>query len=97
MYLLIGYIQSKDFVFNSFLESVDLIIMERKTFEQVKSFDNCSYKDNKMIVLTSKDIKSLSQNYFSMDNDTTRELYQSKIVLSLLLISGKQLSKSIIP
>ena len=47
----------EDFGFNSFLESVDLIVMGRKTFEQVISFNDWSYKDTKMIVLTSKDIE----------------------------------------
>jgi dihydrofolate reductase len=47
----------EDFGFNSFLESVDLIVMGRKTFEQVITFNDWSYKDTKMIVLTSKDIE----------------------------------------
>ncbi len=47
----------EDFGFNSFLESVDLIIMGRKTFEQVIPFDQWPYKDTKMIVLTSKNIE----------------------------------------
>ena len=47
----------EDFGFNSFLESVDLIVMGRKTFEQVISFNEWSYQDTKMIVLTSNDIE----------------------------------------
>ena len=47
----------EDFGFNSFLESVDLIIMGRKTFEQVITFDRWQYKDSKMIVLTSKNMQ----------------------------------------
>jgi dihydrofolate reductase len=47
----------EDFGFNSFLESVDLIVMGRKTFEQVITFNDWSYKDTKMIVLTSNDIE----------------------------------------
>ncbi len=47
----------EDFGFNSFLESVDLIVMGRKTFEQVITFNDWSYKDTKMIVLTSRDIE----------------------------------------
>ena len=46
----------EDFGFNSFLESVDLIVMGRKTFEQVINFNDWPYKDTKMIVLTSMDI-----------------------------------------
>ena len=47
----------EDFGFNSFLGSVDLIVMGRKTFEQVITFNDWSYKDTKMIVLTSNDIE----------------------------------------
>jgi dihydrofolate reductase len=35
----------EDFGFHKFLESVDLIIMGRRTFEQVASFDTWPYKD----------------------------------------------------
>lgn len=48
---------NEDFGFNSFIESVDLIVMGRKTFEQVMIFDRWLYKDTKMIVLTSKTIE----------------------------------------
>src|SRR3954468_7004911 len=41
--------------------------------------------------------KSLSQNYFSIYNNTTGELYQSKIIFRLFLITSKQFSKSIMP
>ncbi|MGN6624593.1 MAG: dihydrofolate reductase family protein [Candidatus Nitrosocosmicus sp.] len=47
----------EDFGFNSFLDSVDLIIMGRKTFDQVITFNYWLYKDIKIIVLTSKDIE----------------------------------------
>ena len=47
----------EDFGFKSFLESVDQIIMGRKTFEQVMTFDTWPYNNTKMIVLTSKNIE----------------------------------------
>ena len=47
----------ENFGFKSFLGSVDLIIMGRKTFEQVISFDQWPYNDTKMIVLTSKNVE----------------------------------------
>lgn len=47
----------EDFGFNRFIESMDLIIMGRKTFEQVIALDIWPYKDIKMIVLTSKNIE----------------------------------------
>ena len=36
---------------------MDQIIMGRKTFEQVMTFDNWPYNNTKMIVLTSKNVK----------------------------------------
>lgn len=48
----------EDFGFNNFIESVDLIVMGRKTFEQVKVFDNWPYMDKRLIVLTTKTFKS---------------------------------------
>jgi dihydrofolate reductase len=48
----------EDFGFSNFLESVDLIIMGRKTFEQVITFDKWQYKDTKMIVLTLKEYRN---------------------------------------
>lgn len=48
---------SEDFGFKSFLESVDQIIMGRKTFDQVMTFDAWLYNNTKMIVLTSKNIE----------------------------------------
>ena len=47
----------EDFGFHKFLESINLIVMGRKTFEQVVSFDIWPYKDNKLIVLTSKNFE----------------------------------------
>ena len=47
----------EDFGFKSFLASIDLIIMGRKTFEQVMTFDNWQYNNTKIIVLTSKNIE----------------------------------------
>ncbi len=44
----------EDFGFHRFLESVDLIVMGRKTFEQVQALENWTYEDKKLIVLTSK-------------------------------------------
>ena len=44
----------EDFGFHKFLGSIDLIVMGRRTFQQVSSFDTWPYKDNKLIVLTSK-------------------------------------------
>lgn len=47
----------EDFGFNNFIESVDLIVMGRKTFEQVKVFDNWPYMDKRLIVLTTKNLQ----------------------------------------
>lgn len=47
----------EDFGFNSFLDSVDCIVMGRKTFEQVITFNEWAYREIKMIVLTTKNIE----------------------------------------
>src|SRR4051794_5564190 len=47
----------EDFGFNSFLNSIDLIIMGRKTFEQVITFEGWLYKDTKIMVMSTKQIE----------------------------------------
>ena len=47
----------EDFGFNNFIQSVDLIVMGRKTFEQVKIFDKWPYMDKKLVVLTTKNLE----------------------------------------
>jgi dihydrofolate reductase len=76
----------EDFGFGSFLESVDLIIMGRKTFEQVITFDKWQYKDTKMIVLTSKNIeipeklkKTVTISNTSSPEQLIRELFDQSI------------------
>ncbi|MDQ2686203.1 MAG: dihydrofolate reductase family protein [Thermoproteota archaeon] len=67
----------EDFGFNGFLGSVDLIIMGRKTFEQVITFDRWSYKETRMIVLTSKNIpipKKLEKTVTTYDVPSPKQL-----------------------
>jgi dihydrofolate reductase len=47
----------EDFGFNNFLSSIDLIVMGRKTFEQVLTFEDWLYKETKMMVLSSRQIE----------------------------------------
>ncbi len=44
--------QGEDCGFSDFLNSIDLLIMGRKTFEQVLSFGSWPYKDKRVLVLT---------------------------------------------
>ncbi len=46
-----------DFGFSSFLNSIDMLIMGRKTFEHVLTFENWLYKDKKIIVMSTKQIE----------------------------------------
>lgn len=67
----------EDFGFKSFLESVDQIIMGRKTFEQVITFDNWPYNNTKMIVLTSKNIEipeKLKETVTTSDSSSPKQL-----------------------
>lgn len=49
--------QDEDFGYSHFMESVDILIMGRNTYEQVLTFDKWPYKDKKVIVLSTKDVK----------------------------------------
>ncbi len=47
----------EDFGLNSLLNSIDLLIMGSKTFEQVQTFEDWLYKDTKIIVMSSRDLE----------------------------------------
>ena len=67
----------EDFGFKSFLESVDQIIMGRKTFEQVMTFNTWPYNNTKMIVLTSKNIeipKKLKESVTTSNTSSPKQL-----------------------
>ena len=90
---------------NSIKFSSDVVSISIKAENKVINMPNASSKEMVVIkvrdagVGIDKDIfqklftkfntKSLSQNYLSIDDYATRELYQPKIVLYLLFISGK--------
>ena len=42
-------------------------------------------------------IKSLSQNYLSVDYDTARQLHQAKVVPNLLFIPCEQFPEPVVP
>ena len=71
----------EDFGFHKFLESVDLIVMGRRTFQQVSSFDTWPYKDNKLIVLTSKKIEIPEKLRKSVTTSNT--LFPKKLIKEL--------------
>jgi dihydrofolate reductase len=62
---------NEDFGYNHFIKEVDVIIMGRKTFEHVLSFDNWAYGKIKIIVLSSCKI-NLPDN-FNHDVEITSE------------------------
>ena len=67
----------EDFGFKSFLVSIDLIIMGRKTFEQVITFANWQYNNTKIIVLTSKNIEipeKLKQTVTTCNSTSPKQL-----------------------
>ena len=47
----------EDFGYNEFMESVDLLLMGRKTYEKVLTFPEWPYKDKKVIVMSKKGIE----------------------------------------
>lgn len=46
----------EDCGYNAFMESIDLLIMGRKTFEHVLTFDHWPYESNKVLVLSSNKV-----------------------------------------
>ena len=57
-----GTTESEDFGYNKFFESVDVMIMGRKTFEKVLSFGEWPYLNKKVIVL-SDTYKQIPQDF----------------------------------
>jgi len=51
-----GVPEGEDCGFQSFMDSVDMLVMGRKTFEQVLSFDSWTYGEKPITVLSSKPI-----------------------------------------
>ena len=49
--------EGEDFGYTTFLESVDTLILGRNTYETVLEFDDWSYKEKRIIVLTTNKIK----------------------------------------
>ncbi len=60
-----------DFGYNEFIKNIDVIIMGRKTFEQILSFDNWPYRNIKLVVLTTD--KIFLPDNFNRDVEITNE------------------------
>ena len=71
----------EDFGFHKFIESVDLIVMGRRTFEQVASFDTWPYRDKKLIVLSSKKIEIPQK--LKKTVTTSNTLFPNKLIKEL--------------
>lgn len=84
----------EDFGFSSFLAGIDVIIMGKKTFEQVVKFDHWPYKDKKIIVLTSRQINiphNLSHSV-TISNESPNQLItrlSSQFVSHIYVDGGK--------
>lgn len=48
--------RDEDFGFSNFIDSIDVIVMGRNTYEQVLTFGNWPYKEKRVIVLSTKEI-----------------------------------------
>lgn len=53
--------ETPDFGFNAFMDSVDVLVMGRKTFEKVMSFGEWPY-DNTRVMVLSRSIKKIPDN-----------------------------------
>lgn len=68
----------EDCGYSAFMESVDFLVMGRKTYEKVLSFDNWPYENKPVIVLSSKKIefsRDLAQTV-SWSAESPKELYE---------------------
>ncbi len=85
------------------IRSVIIISIERKTTAEELSYCTCAKVNTgvtSISIKNTKDVnitKNLSQNYFSIDYHTTRELYQSKIVLNILFIPCEKFPEPVLP
>ncbi len=61
--------EGEDCGYNRFMESIDILVMGRKTYEQVSSFDKWPYENKPVIVLTS--------NKVEIPNELTKTVSQS--------------------
>jgi dihydrofolate reductase len=70
---------AEDYGYKAFMDSVDVLIMGRKTYEQVLSFKEWPYGDKRMIVLSSGSLKipkNLSENVEVMRGSPAQVLEQ---------------------
>lgn len=82
----------EDFGYDAFMNSVDVLVMGRHTFEKVLSFGNWPYGDKPVIVLSSRSLNIPEQLQKSVTHsaESPEELYQrlSKDGLQRLYIDG---------
>lgn len=66
----------EDFGFTHFMQSVDVLVMGRNTYEQVLTFDNWPYKVKRVIVLSTKDshIPSDLSKIVTISQESPKEL-----------------------
>ena len=70
--------KGEDCGYHAFMESIDVLIMGRKTYEQVLSFGKWPYGNKSVIILSSKNIKipdDLAQTV-SYSSESPKELYE---------------------
>jgi dihydrofolate reductase len=73
-----GIGETEDHGFASFIESVDVMVMGRKTFDQVLTFDEWGYADTRVIVLSrgSVDIPEHLSNSVESSSSAPRNLIE---------------------
>lgn len=70
--------EGEDLGYKAFMNSVDILIMGRNTYEKVLSFGNWPYKEKKVIVLSTHqiDIPETIKAYVTLSNETPNILYE---------------------
>lgn len=78
-----GETNGEDYGFNNFIESVDILIMGRKTYDKVMTFGYWPYGEKRVIVLSSKPVEIPEQLIGTVDSrscsptELVEELYES--------------------
>ena len=68
--------EGEDCGYQAFMDSVDLLVMGRKTFEQILSFDEWPYGEKQLLILSSKKMKIPDEltNTVSHSSETPQEI-----------------------
>ena len=86
--------EQSDYGFHDFLNSVDMVVMGRKTYETIQGFDiPWPYSNQRSYVLSSKELKNLPSAVEQLNdfNVASLEKLKSESTKNIWLVGGGQL------